>query len=344
MTSKIKQNGVEKNVQRDLYAMVNELKKTNSLSRGYQMVKSLEMLQELIDDNNLNINYPKEYEFEMNKFDIDKFDINYLNLYYQLNYKPMLEYNKKLCKMSSYIKRTISIPKVVYMKDRLNIKQTYQIANDFLNYFDKNMYDYFNYLTNKQRVFLGNVDCEGMATHANHVIEPYIILTPNETIDDSLTMAHELVHAYLLNKQRYFCEAEDLLYMINNYYEVYSIFIELVFQEYLIDHKIFQHDVIECAKKEIGDLCCYLDSFKDSAYLDHDVESYCYGHILAYHFYNQYKINPKEAKNNIYNFMLDAKDHEKMYMLNHYGLTMENIVNAKKLKRYINKHLERLNK
>ena len=67
-------------------------------------------------------------------------------------------------------------------------------------------------------------------------------------------------------------------------------------------------------------------------------------YVLAYHFYNQYRINPKEAKNNIYNFMLDAKDYEKMYMLNHYGLTSENIVNAKKLKRYIDKHLERLNK
>ena len=74
-----------------------------------------------------------------------------------------------------------------------------------------------------------------------------------------------------------------------------------------------------------------LDAFD---YANHS-GAYFYGHLLAYHFLDSYRNNPDETKEAITNFSLDSCKYKKIYLLDHYGLGIDNLKNPAKVKKLI---------
>ena len=75
----------------------------------------------------------------------------------------------------------------------------------------------------------------------------------------------------------------------------------------------------------------------DEVLLYKEAETYSYGKILSYHYYDNYLINSDLTKKNIFELSVDCMNHDLKYMLNNYGLNEERILDHKILV----KHLER---
>jgi hypothetical protein len=132
---------------------------------------------------------------------------------------------------------------------------------------------------------------------------------------------------------------EELTSFINNFDEVYSIYIELIFLDYLKYKKYLTHDVNVSLSMFANQTVSYLDNLKFEKYMNRADEGYSYGYVLAYHFYEQYLKDKDMAKCNITKFMLESKDHDKFYMLNNYGLNQNDILNPQKIEKHMKKSL-----
>lgn len=333
------QTNVEIEIQKDIYKLINELKKMSSTNRAARLIGTLDVIEEIINDNNLNVSFPKEYTYELNKFKMNQYDREMNNFYYYLNIAPMENYNKKLCKISEYFKKKYKLINQYVLFHKIDIKDTIKITEDFLKQYDEEIYDLFEKMLKNNRIFLGNSSSNGVTITGNYLMDPYIIIAPGNTIDDSITLIHEIFHAHISKKIETMNDSEDTLNMVNNYFEVYSIFSELLSCDYLEKIK-YTSDTKMYSGLILKSLCDSLDNFKKNEYNDIDSERYSYGYVLAYHFYNQYKKDPEQAKKNIMSFMMDSKDHFKMELLNSNGLNSKEILNPQKIEKNV-KNLER---
>ena len=93
----------EKVVQKNIYTLVDELKKTQNLYRASDIVNLIQVYYEYAHINKLNIDYPKGAEFEVNKYDFTKIEgrNNYIYNYYNLTLAN--DFNKKMCEINSHI-------------------------------------------------------------------------------------------------------------------------------------------------------------------------------------------------------------------------------------------------
>ena len=64
---------------------------------------------------------------------------------------------------------------------------------------------------------------------------------------------------------------------------------------------------------------------------------YSYGLYFLYYFYDQYLLSKDMAKENITNFMLDSKDKDFKYLINHYGLNEDKLRNDKVILKHVKK-------
>ncbi len=306
---------IEFGIQRYIYNIINELKRTNSDSRVYRLLLSLDNLEKIITKTNLDIKYPKEYTFEKEKYDVDKLIIRMAKDYYA--YETMYRnFNEKICNISDYIQRKYIIGNYNVFEDVVQLEESIQLSKEFLKYYDQGISDYFDEIYNSHRSLVCDIDSDGISFLGNHIMQSYIIIKPYLLIDDSLTIVHELAHAYLGDKTRYMSDCEECLFSINNMHEVYSIFIELVMEDYLIHNNIHKEDVMRTHNLRTKVFLNTLDKLKEEDYIECEAERYSYGYLLAYHFFKQYKKNPKQAKENIYNLMIDSKTYDRNYLFN----------------------------
>ena len=338
---------LQNDIQTDIYNIVNQLKNVRSICRTFKLLNNLNEYEYIIESNNLKINYPREYEFEINKF-ADKYNkyLSKIDFYYQiLNYDRMLYTNHRLCNAISKTRYLLNKSYIKDVEKPMNLKDTIELTQEFFDEYDPKITKFMNKVMNKKRVVFSQNDFESGVTYsASEKNDAYVFVYPTYTIADCLTLAHEIIHAYIDENTKTMNDSELANTYINNYFEVHSIFIELVFIKYLKDRKIYEEDLINYTKRYLNVLIDEEEDFYKSEYKDSFKERYVIGYVLAAHFYNQYLVNKEEAKKNIMKFMLEMKEKDKMEMLNNYGLNLDEIQNEKKFKRIIRKYVNRLEK
>ena len=308
-----------------------------------ELVNCAYLLKDMARKVNIKTNISRQLNYEIFlykhlKYKPDDLIIN--------NYCDNYEYNLKVARMFF---------KVNFESDSNNYSTVFtrnssiKYANDFFKQYDKDIYDYFeDFILSKKMYFLrkGLEDFDGYTIEANDIITPYIFIKDKENIDDPLTIAHEIIHAYLSDITKKYSEMDRYFLNSKNFNEVYSYFIELLMLDYFEKININNDDIYNnFAEINISTLNFLHDYYtllktgvnlkkeKDVS-LYFEIESIVYGRILAYHFYQNYLKDSEETKDNILNFMLDYQN-DKKYMLNNYGLDEDKVRSSKLLLKYM---------
>lgn len=324
----------EKVVKKNIYKLVDELKKTQNLYRANDIVNLIQIYYEYAHMNKLNIDYPKEAEFEVNKYDFTKIEVrnNYIYNYYNLTLAN--DFNKKMCEINDYIKSKYITPITRGANVRVTQKETTRLVENFFKDYDEKLYKYYQSIKDT-RLFKCEMDAFGDTINGFGIIDTIVLYNPTETIIDSFTVCHEIIHSYITDKTKSLNEGESLLYYANNFLEVYSIFIELAFYDYLKRIKYFNSDVDRYYKYMLCTMFEFLSEYKNSNYKNPNEQRYSYGYVLAFQFYTQYLNNKEQAKKNITNFMIDFKSRRLKEMINNYGLSENEILDPKNIERYV---------
>ncbi len=310
--------------------------------------ETAEILIDIASDNGIYINYPKRLNEELKNEDTNLRNIQ--KEMFENNFNNMKSFNNSISKLYNKINIENNYYYNKYQVKMLQ-KDTIKIVSKFYQNFDKDISDYFEDLITSNKVFFTKHILDyltGLTIEAIEDIKAYIFVTKKYTIVDAITLAHETIHAYLSEQLKNMTINEKNQYITNNIYEVYPFFIELVFLNYLQKNNFNIKDInkyITIYNYILSDNLYSLNTIINNKDFDLnneiDVESfnenqgYSYGGLFAYHFYNQYHNDKDEAKDNIYNFMTDAKDYDLNHLINNYGLNEKELSKCKILKKTI---------
>ena len=333
-------------IEKDIFKLIQEMKKCHNKRRYIELVHACNHLLEIAFLEDLDIKVPKEIDYELDKINLDCLDNIYSKQFFE-NLNKMFHYNEKLTKIGDYLSERYQPSSYTYnYTQKLDIAESVRLTTNFFKQYDTDIYNYFQNLKNGTHFIITNKlnDTLGTTYQSNYLIKSYVCIGLEETIIDSLTIAHETIHSYIMEKNRYIPPQESNQESINNLHEVYSMFIELLFIDYLKQIKYSPKDIrtLEIINDvELINNLYQLDInlHDDFNYQDYiKSEAYAYGSILAYHFYNNYLQNQTTTKQNIQNFMLESKSHNKSYMLNNYGLSKNKILQPQTITKYLDKH------
>ena len=341
---------LEKEVQRDIDKIMSELKRCTSANIYYDLVAKLYYLNELIVLKKLNINYPKEYWFEYFKKDSEPKKTDFERFVYH-NAQKYYDYNLKMAKMSEKLKNRYVMERNHIALRYVPFVQSLEMAKEFFKSFDEEIYDFFINMINSPRfVLLDPVDdYEGWALRNNYLIDTYTIIIPNYFISDYLSIVHETIHSFNFKQIKNSSIKEHDRLTTNALYEAPSFFTERVALNYL-EKRGFNKDETQKIKSILDrELIYLLDEYKEILlgdlfeYEDYLFkETYAYGRLLSYHFYDNYVNDSNKTIKDIKRFMYDYKIYDRDYMLNNYGLNSKDIIKVQKLTKYMDKNLMRL--
>ena len=337
------QTPLEKRLEENIHLLVTELKTTNSAKRARESIIYIQKYAELTEENDLTVYCPLETEYELKKIPEKKFrktDLVYDNDYYNNNLKLAKRFNHRFCNISKYLASRYKLVNNKNMYHKVSLETSISLAENFLKEYDDDIYNYFMKIKDND-IYLCKMDDSGRTLASNHLIKSYILFEPSCTIGDSFTLVHETIHSYLDSKMPPMNDTEKNTYYSNNFLEVYSIFSELVFYDYLKKIKYNNDDIDKYYKIIVSILCDSLDEYKNSNYLDPNSQRLGYGYVIAYHFYDQYCKDKEKAKENIYNFMMNFKSKKIDYMLNNYGLNEIDLLNPQKIEKHVRKKIRK---
>lgn len=341
---------LEREVQQDIYKIIDELKRCKGINLYYDLVAKLYYLNELIILKDLKIKYPNEYWFEFCKRDTEYKKSDFERFVYS-NAQKYYDYNYKLAKMSDKLKARYVEESKYYNLKYTPFEKSVDYSCDFLYSFDKDIYNFFVDLFNSPRfIFVEGMDnYAGWALRNNYLVDSYTVIIPSYTISDFFSIIHETMHSYNFKLIKNSSIKEHDRLTTNSLQEAPSFFIERVGMDYLDKVGFDDKDITKLRKVFDRETIYLLGEYKEilqgnyfecEDYLFN--ESYSYGRVLAYHFYDNYLKNPKETVDNIKKFMVDYKIYEREHMLNNYGLNKSSIINPQKLTKHMDKNLMRL--
>ena len=271
----------------------------------------------------------------------------YIDSYY--NYK---DFNIALTKIGQKLNNEYDFEIVdERYKSKIVFDDSIKIVADFFKDYDKDIYDYYENFIMNGKLFIVNeiFDGYGLSSVSDELLEPYLFLQNNNNIIDLMVIAHEIIHIYLSEKEKYISNEEFKMKYINGINEVYSHYIEYIFLDYLESINYNKIDIINHKKNLYSDLIERLAVFYvmlesnidfksyDEVSFYNELKLYSYGLYFLYHFYDQYLEDKDKAKENITNFMLDSKKYDFKHLINNYGLKEENLRDYKVLLKHIEK-------
>lgn len=326
-------------------------KKINDNNCNTDLIDSnLDFILSLADDQNIDLDYPKILQDYINNY-VDNDEV--VTKEYIDNYHKCKDFNVSLCNVCQKINDEYNF-KLVYprFKEKLCLDEAIKITGSFFKEYDRDIYDYYdNFIANGKFFTVKKIyDNYGLSSRSDQILEPYLFMANMNSIRNITVLAHEIIHMYLSEKQKYLNDRECLNIYVNNIDEVYSHYIEYIVLDYLENLGFNNRDIINYKKSMYTELIKHADNFynflepvdinfEDEEDIDwyDDLKKYTYGLYFLYHFYDQYLLDKDMAKENITNFMLDSKNKEFNYLINNYGLSEDKLKDHKVLLRHIEK-------
>lgn len=325
-------------IKKHMFDLISEFKKCKSKKKYMELLAIFYVLDEIITNLELNIKYPKELDYEINKYNTIDYDKAY-DILFNDNLDKMYDYNLEFSNIYKLLDYSI-LNKKYCCRDTIKIDESIRFSQEFFKQFDNNLYSYFNdYILNKGLLMINNKFNGARTYMANYVMPPYSFIRPELNISDFIMIVHETTHNYIRNRLRYLSVDDTNRLLVNNLEEVYPIFIELCSYKFLKDNNYLRD--ISIYKKSLDQaLIKYLISFNKNL-INMDIndyksnESYSYGIVLAYLFFDNYLNDPQKTKENVLNLTLDSVKYDKEYLLNNYGLNQIDILNPHKLNKVL---------
>lgn len=327
---------------------------SNKIDEGYDnddiIAQNLDFILSVADDQHIGLKENKIIEEYIDNYENEDECVSdeFIN-----NYHEYKDFNVALTKIGEkindeYAFRLVDPP----FKNKINMEKSIKIVSDFFKKYDKDIYEYFeNFIINGKffkvkRIF----ENFGLSSVSDELLEPYLFIQETNTIRDMNVLAHEIIHIFLSEKQKYLSDKEYSNIYINGTNEIYSHYIEYILLDYLESIKYNKMDIINYKKSLYYDLISHLSNFyimlepTDIDFTNYDevsmyteMREYSYGLYFLYHFYDQYILDKDMAKENITNFMLDSSKKDFNYLINNYGLSEEKLRDHKVLLKHIEK-------
>ena len=144
-------------------------------------------------------------------------------------------FNKYTGQFQSSLRCFSNMPKLpwkVWRNTRISNKNYFELISNFINEFNPEMLDMYNYLVQNKRIELsidkyeGERYVRGLCFCIGNLKETYVLSRFNNKMSTGITLPHELGHAFLFYKSDFNNEP-------NIFIEAFSIFIEFIFGDYL---------------------------------------------------------------------------------------------------------------
>lgn len=326
-------NEFESDIQKYLNKLLNEFKKCKSKKKYIELLNIYHIIEDIINNVDMNVNYSKEFEYELKKYNIDRYDKLY-ELKFIDNYDVMYNYNL----VFSNIYRNIPNERINNMEyqETIDLNDTVEMVQEFFKYFSEDMYNYFNKQILDNGLLVISDKIEGGRTYlSNHLLPPYSLINPTLCAKDYVVIIHETVHSYIRNRLRYITFEQLNTMLVNNLEEVYPIFTELCAIKFA-QEKNMLNELDKYKKAVYSSLYKYLEKYNTNI-IDSNIkdyvknERYSYGYLLAYRYFDIYNNNQEEAKQKILKLSLESPYHDKKFLLNNYGNNQFDLLNTTKL-------------
>lgn len=296
------------------------------------------MISDILELLDLNINIDGLIKFaEENDLAI-KDDDNFWN-----NFRNMRGVNNMVSSLYEYV------PNLTYNFNfpEMDNNEIFNIVSDFLRNYDEDVFSHYNNLVNGRYIYRCDSLDDSYAKTFNLMTQrcDYILFDGTEAnIFLSSTIVHEVIHSYINSFLRNISFEERLKFNINALDEVYSHFIEFAFVNYLKNSNydsLITKNLNDFLNFSLANYLYYfndsLNNFSEENFDDYVIsEIYAYGSLMGLHYFYKYLESPVLTKKNILNMTLDSTKYDKMYLLNNYGLSTDEICNHKFLIKHLN--------
>jgi len=229
-------------------------------------------------------------------------------------------------------------------------------------------------LYNKQR------NTDGYSYFNTYSNNPYIVVYRGDifSIENIFCLVHEIGH--IINFD--YVKTNPSLYrklIYSNLLEVSSTTFELLFSDYLISNKIAFEDTIKAVNNVFYQFKRYLEDLKIINKIVHEIPlsdeidvyyfidllrkkgicideyfnynmfnnillsyGYVFGYSIAFNYLSKYKLDKEQTKSNIYEFMRNILSYDDLYMCNNFGLNLEEVKCATKVKSEVLEHQKQI--
>lgn len=324
----------EQKLNKIMDVLVSEFKKCKSKKKYFESLRTYYVILNLVNTLDLDVNFPEELDYELNKINVDSYFKRYNNDSVD-NIEMMYDYNLEFSKLGIFL-RFHNVYNS-YFSGRISIKKSIELTKDFFKQYDDKMYSYFiDCILGKGMFLLTNKIDNAITITSDNLLEPYCFMRPTLSFMDFIGIVHETSHSYIKNMVRFMDTEEKNRFLINNLEEVFPSFMELIAIDYLKDNSLFFNEINAYNLLISNTTIKFLRNFNYSLiYKEMDNyrlnESYSYGRVLSYHFYDNHLKDKETTKNNIISFSTDSRLYDKEYLLNNYGLNQIDLLNPHKL-------------
>lgn len=318
----------------------------------------IDILLSIVQNNELDIDVDSIFKYTDFNLKLDAFDDKY-NQYFLHNYENCKKVNNRVGELGVYLDNIYGEGYNKNFKTPMNMNESVLLCQKFFDFYDKDVSDYFKHIVEKGNLYIGgysgDMNTSGCTFSLLSQDDPFILINHYESVFLADVMVHEVIHSYIEHAFNDKSFEKICTKLSNGLDEVYSRFIELVFCLYLEETHFNQNDIdslgltfdntlIEVLYKynyllKKCDSNTLLTNFELCNEFIED-EMYSYGGVLAYHYFDEYLRNPERCKDNITNFSLDTKNHDREYMLNNYGLKEDNLGKSRVLVKHMKNHFK----
>lgn len=228
------------------------------------------------------------------------------------------------------------------LSNNIDLETAKNLASDFFYYYDKDLYEYYNYLRGKGLI-IGPGSGEELEILGGSTLfilddkkNPYFVSNEKNLVT-AVSIVHETMHSYLISKVLKRLNYDDLSnYLVNDIDEVGPLLMEILFLKYLSETGIYKQDV-ETMKYQNIDF--YLGNFLEVKGLLKDIkedynddqkkeyfefiERNGLSYLYAFIFYKKYLENGD--KSHIYSFYKDAITMDKKDLFKKYDLSFNSL-------------------
>ncbi len=347
----------DKRIQKYLFELDKKFRKTKSEKLRMSLLDDVDILFSLINENDLDLKIPYTLK-DLEKFQYDNRLYNKKQDLIENNYNTMFKTNYEISSLYQDLEYKYGYKIYDKIKNSLTFDESIELAEKFFESYDKDIYKFLEYLKDNNYIYKypksikNDTDysyISGATYPLKYIGQSYIFVRDTNDISCVSTIIHETIHAYLFTFDYKNSYEENLIEDINNLYEVYTEFIEILFLEYLKKSDFSQKDIDTTGTninyvminqlKEFNkilskDKRLIIDNESEYNYYK-SVEVYVYGKILARHYLYEYFKNPNKTKDNLTNLYIDSKKYDKHYLLNNYGLKENNLKKPKVLLKHM---------
>ena len=141
------------------------------------------------------------------------------------------------------------LPWRIIRDSKIEDREYFKLLESFLSSYDKRLFDIYNWLKEEERIelcpkkFERNANALGLNIHLTSLDESYVLSRWNNKISSASILPHELGHAFLMNGTN---STKGLVNKHGSiFFEAYSIFLELIFFDFLKNTKYSKNAIRE---------------------------------------------------------------------------------------------------